>query len=49
MLNVFIGLSLYNFKKIKEEVIGETRLTKDDKVWLSIKSQIYRLRPNLRD
>jgi hypothetical protein len=31
MLNVFLGLSVYNFKKIKDQVTGYSKLSKDDK------------------
>ena len=45
MLNVFIGLSVTNFKWLKEKTTGENRLTKKEKMWLSVKEQIYRLQP----
>jgi hypothetical protein len=31
MLNVFVGMTMNNFKKIKEEVTGEAKLTKVEK------------------
>jgi hypothetical protein len=49
MLNVFIGLSVYNFQKIKSQVTGLTRLSKDNKMWFSIKNTIHRLSPKMKD
>lgn len=49
MLNVFIGLSVYNFQKIKSQVTGLSRLSKNDKMWFSIKNTIYRLSPKMKD
>jgi len=49
MLNVFIGLSVYNFQKIKSQVTGLSRLSKNDKMWFSIKNTIYRLNPKMKD
>lgn len=49
MLNVFIGLSVYNFQKIKSQVTGLSRLSKNDKMWFSIKNTIYRLSPKIKD
>ena len=49
MLNVLIGLSVYNLKKIKEQVTGEAKLSNDNKMWLSIKNQIFRLKPKIKD
>lgn len=49
MLNVFIGLSVYNFQKIKSQVTGISRLSKNDKMWLSIKNTIHRLSPKMKD
>lgn len=49
MLNVFIGLSVYNFQKIKSQVTGLTRLSKDNKMWFSIKNVIHRLSPKMKD
>ena len=45
ILNCFIGLTLYNFKKIKERETGEKDLTELDKLWLKIKIQILQLEP----
>ncbi len=47
MLNVFLGLSVYNFKKIKNQATGLNKLTEDDKMWLSIKNNIYRMHPKI--
>ena len=49
MLNVFIGLSVYNFQKIKSQVTGLSRLSKNDKMWFSIKNTIHRLSPKMKD
>jgi hypothetical protein len=49
MLNVFIGLSVYNFQKIKSQVTGLARLSKDSKMWFSIKNTIHRLSPKMKD
>lgn len=49
MLNVFIGLSVYNFQKIKSQVTGLSRLSKDNKMWFSIKNVIHRLSPKMKD
>jgi len=49
MLNVFIGLSVYNFQKIKSQVTGLSKLSKDNRVWFSIKNTIYRLKPKMKD
>lgn len=49
MLNVFIGLSVYNFQKIKSQVTGLTKLSKDNKMWFSIKNVIHRLSPKIKD
>lgn len=49
MLNVFIGLSVYNFQKIKSEVTGLARLSKDNKMWFSIKNTIHTLSPKMKD
>ncbi len=49
MLNVFIGLSVNNFQKIKSQVTGLSRLSKDNKMWFSIKNTIHRLRPIMKD
>ncbi len=49
MLNVFLGLSIYNFKKIKDQVTGFSKLNEDDKMWLSIKNNIFRMIPKMRD
>lgn len=49
MLNVFIGLSVYNFQKIKSQVTGLSRLSKNDKMWFSIKNTIHRLSPTMKD
>lgn len=48
MLNVFLGLSIYNFQKIKDHVTGYYKLTQDDKMWLSIKNNIFRMKPKMR-
>ena len=45
MLNVFVGLSVSNFKRLKEKTTGESKLTKKERMWLSVKEQIYRLKP----
>lgn len=45
MLNVFVGLSVSNFKRLKDITTKEARLSKMEKMWLSVKSQIYRLHP----
>lgn len=45
MLNVFVGLSVSNFKRLKDITTGEARLSKVERMWLSVKSQIYRLQP----
>ena len=45
MLNVFIGLSINNYQQNQQEQTGEANLDEDDKTWLSIKTQIYRLIP----
>ena len=47
--NVFLGLIVYNFKKIKEQVTGESKLANDMKMWLSIKNLIIRLKPKIKD
>ncbi len=49
MLNVFIGLSVNNFQKIKSQVTGVARLSKDGKMWFSIKNTIHRLKPKMKD
>jgi hypothetical protein len=49
MLNVFIGLSVNNFQKIKSQVTGVARLSKDEKMWFSIKNTIHRLKPKVKD
>jgi hypothetical protein len=49
MLNVFIGLSVYNFQKIKAQVTGISSLSSDNKMWLSIKNTIHRLNPKMKD
>ena len=43
ILNCFIGVTLYNFKKIKERETGEKGMTKIEKLWLRIKVQILQL------
>ena len=45
MLNVFVGLSVSNFKRLKEKTTGESLLSKKERMWLSVKEQIYRLKP----
>jgi hypothetical protein len=49
MLNIFIGLSVNNFQKIKSQVTGLARLSKDNKMWFSIKNTIHRLKPTMKD
>ena len=46
ILNCFIGLTLYNFKKIKERETGEKGMTEMEKHWLRIKMQILQLWPS---
>ena len=43
IINCFIGLALYNFKKIKERETGEKGMTEIEKHWLRIKMQIVQL------
>ena len=45
LLNVFLGVAISNFKNLKEIATGEAQLTTKQKMWLSIKTQIYRLKP----
>lgn len=45
MLNVFVGLSVTNFKFLREIITGEAKLSKEEREWLSIKTQIYQLEP----
>lgn len=47
MLNVFIGLSVSNFKRLKDKTTGESKLNKEEKEWLNIKTQIYGLHPKI--
>lgn len=49
MLNVFIGLSVSIFKVLKEKTTGESKLSKKERMWLSVKEQIYRLQPLIYD
>jgi hypothetical protein len=49
MLNVFIGLSVSIFKVLKEKTTGESKLSKKERMWLSVKEQIYRLQPLIDD
>lgn len=49
MLNVFIGLTVYNFQKIKSQITGVYQLNKDEKMWFSIKNTINRLTPKIKD
>ena len=45
ILNCFIGVALYNFKKIKDRETGEKDMTNLERVWLRIKVQILQLQP----
>ena len=49
ILNCFIGLTLYNFKKIKERETGEKGLTRLEKLWLKMKVQILQLEPSPKE
>ena len=43
IMNSFIGMTLYNFKKIKQRETGEKGMTELEKLWLRIKVQILQL------
>lgn len=45
ILNIFISLSLYNFKKLKDEETGFSRISEEEKGWLAVKLQIIRIEP----
>jgi hypothetical protein len=45
ILNIFISLSLYNFKKLKDEETGFSRISEEEKEWLAVKLQITRMKP----
>ena len=43
VLSSFIGITLYNFKKIKERETGEKNMRELERLWLRIKVQILQL------
>ena len=45
IMNSFIGMTLYNFKQIKERETGEKEMTEMEKLWLRIKVQIIQQQP----
>ena len=45
VLNTFISLSIWNFKKLKDRVTGENFLKPHERLWLRMKSQIGHLEP----
>jgi hypothetical protein len=45
VLNSFVSLSLFNYKRIKERETGEWQISAHERTWLSIKLQILRLTP----
>ncbi len=41
VMNIFVGVCINNFKQIKMQVTGETRLSREEKEWRDVRRRIF--------